>query len=238
MDVKRLSQELLYMADDEFVIGAYLAEVTGSGCGPFMEENVAVSSISQDEMSHAELLYSEISKLNSEINWKTPDEFVYSRPLVEFRHSRFIESGDQDWAYLTLRHFLYEKADHYRLMKLIEGVPAPLSGTLKQLFREERYHFRHWETWMRKMTEQSDGRSRLQVQLNQWWPAFLSFYDGTYLENDTAVFQAVQIDLQAMGLVVPAHSKKSGNRNTLTEEFKRLMGLNRTMLEEGADLVW
>jgi ring-1,2-phenylacetyl-CoA epoxidase subunit PaaC len=238
MEVRMLADELLFIADDEFVIGAYLAEVTGSGCGPFVEENVAVSSISQDEMSHAELLYSEIIQLNPETNWKSPDEFVYKRPLETFRHSSFVECENLDWAYITLRHFLYEKADQYRLMKLKEMVPDQLSGTLMQILREERYHFRHWETWIKKVVDHGDGKSRLQEQLNQWWSVFLSFYDGTFLENDNAMFEAVKDELKVMGLIVPVDSIKVGNRKNLTEEFKRLMALNRTMLEEGADLVW
>jgi ring-1,2-phenylacetyl-CoA epoxidase subunit PaaC len=238
MDIKKLAEELLFIADDEFVIGAYLAEVTGSGCGPFVEENVAVSSISQDEMSHAELLYSEIIKLSPEISWKNPDEFVYKRPLENFRHSSFVECGSLDWAYITLRHYLYEKADQYRISKLIEIVPEQITGALQQILREERYHYRHWETWIKKIVDYIDGKSKLQVQLNQWWPSFLSFYNGTFLENDGAMFAAVKNELSLMGLVVPAHSKKIGSRNNMTDEFKRLMDLNRTMLEAGADLVW
>ena len=46
---------LLTMADDEFVIGFRDSEWTG--IAPMLEEDVAFSSLAQDEIGHARLLY-------------------------------------------------------------------------------------------------------------------------------------------------------------------------------------
>ena len=50
-----LGSFLLTMADDEFVSGFTDSEWTG--IAPFLEEDVAMSSISQDELGHARALY-------------------------------------------------------------------------------------------------------------------------------------------------------------------------------------
>ena len=50
-----LADLLLCMADDEFVIGFSDSEWTG--IAPILEEDVAMSSIAQDELGHARALY-------------------------------------------------------------------------------------------------------------------------------------------------------------------------------------
>ena len=50
-----LAEFLLTMADDEFVSGFTDSEWTG--IAPLLEEDVAISSISQDELGHARALY-------------------------------------------------------------------------------------------------------------------------------------------------------------------------------------
>ena len=50
-----LAELLLTMADDEFVSGFTDSEWTG--IAPLLEEDVAISSISQDELGHARALY-------------------------------------------------------------------------------------------------------------------------------------------------------------------------------------
>ena len=50
-----LAELLLSMADDEFVLGFWDSEWTG--IAPILEEDVAMSSVSQDEIGHAKALY-------------------------------------------------------------------------------------------------------------------------------------------------------------------------------------
>ena len=50
-----LRELLLALADDEFVIGYANSEWTG--IAPVLEEDIAFSSLAQDELGHARLLY-------------------------------------------------------------------------------------------------------------------------------------------------------------------------------------
>jgi len=52
---RALALLLVSMADDEFVIGFSDSEWTG--VGPILEEDVAISSLAQDELGHAQALY-------------------------------------------------------------------------------------------------------------------------------------------------------------------------------------
>ena len=58
---RALALLLLSMADDEFVIGFSDSEWTG--IGPILEEDVAISSLAQDELGHAQALYGLLAEL-------------------------------------------------------------------------------------------------------------------------------------------------------------------------------
>ncbi len=59
-----LAELLLTMADDEFVIGFWDSEWTG--IAPMLEEDVAWSSIAQDEIGHARVWYEMLAQLTGD----------------------------------------------------------------------------------------------------------------------------------------------------------------------------
>ena len=96
---------LLSMADDEFVIGFSDSEWTG--IAPLLEEDVAMSSLAQDELGHAAALYG----LLGELTGTDPDAIAYDREPAEYRHCRLLDHGRGDWAMTIARRFLYDSAD-------------------------------------------------------------------------------------------------------------------------------
>ena len=144
---------LLSMADDEFVIGFSVSEWTG--IAPLLEEDVAMSSLSQDELGHAAALYG----LLAEITGTDPDAIAYDREPDEYRHARLLDHGRGDWAMTIARRYLYETADAVRLEALAGGSWAPLAELVGKLQREERYHTMHIESWFERLAG-SDGEPR------------------------------------------------------------------------------
>ena len=74
-----LADLLLSMADDEFVIGFSDSEWTG--IAPLLEEDVAMSSLAQDEIGHASALYG----LLAELTGSDPDAIAYDREPDAYR---------------------------------------------------------------------------------------------------------------------------------------------------------
>ena len=72
---------LLTLADDELILGWRNSEWTG--IAPFLEEDVAFSSIAQNEIGHARALY----ELIAEEVGGTADELAFDRSPHEYRHS-------------------------------------------------------------------------------------------------------------------------------------------------------
>jgi ring-1,2-phenylacetyl-CoA epoxidase subunit PaaC len=143
------AQELLAIADDELVLGWRNSEWTG--IAPFLEEDVAFSSIAQNEIGHARALY----QLVAEELGTTADELAFDRSPDEYRHSRLVEIRlVPDWARTIARHVLYEEADAKRLEALKGSDDPEVAGLAAKIDREEAYHRMHAEMWRKRLHDE------------------------------------------------------------------------------------
>lgn len=151
-----LTELLRSMADDEFVIGFSDSEWTG--IAPLLEEDVAMSSIAQDELGHAAALFD----LLGELTGQDRDVLAYDREPDAYRHARLLDHGRGDWAMTIARRYLYETADAVRLDALAGGTWSPLADLVGKLQREERYHRMHIDTWLDRLARTAgEPRDRL-----------------------------------------------------------------------------
>src|SRR5437868_9970124 len=117
---KSLETLLLALADDEFVLGYRNSEWTG--IAPMLEEDVAFSSMAQDEIGHARLFY----EMLAELAGSDADRIAYDRQPGDFLSCRLVERPKGDWAYSVIRQFLYDTADQVRLEALSRCAYEPL----------------------------------------------------------------------------------------------------------------
>jgi ring-1,2-phenylacetyl-CoA epoxidase subunit PaaC len=151
-----LAAVLTALADDELVIGHRHSEWTGFA--PHIEEDVAFSSIAQDEIGHAAALYGLVSQLTG----VDPDRLALGREPHEYRNAIFCERANADWAYSLARHWLYDRAEALRLEALERSTHPELAALARKLRREERYHLLHADAWMRRLAHGPvEGRGRL-----------------------------------------------------------------------------
>jgi ring-1,2-phenylacetyl-CoA epoxidase subunit PaaC len=129
---------LLAMADDEFVIGFSDSEWTG--IAPMLEEDVAMSSLAQDELGHAQALYRLLADLVDD--GRDADGWAYDRPPEAYYHARLLDHPRGGWADTIARRYLYDTADAIRLEALAESSYEPLRELVAKIRREERYHLR------------------------------------------------------------------------------------------------
>ena len=149
-----LEDLLLSMADDEFVIGFSDSEWTG--IAPILEEDVAMSSIAQDELGHARALYELLAEVRGD--GRDADAIAYDREPDEYRHARLLDHGRGDWAMTMARRLLYDTADAARLASIGEGW-SPLAELVDKIRREERYHVMHVTAWADRLAR-AGGEAR------------------------------------------------------------------------------
>ena len=147
---------LLPIADDELILGWRNSEWTG--IAPLLEEDVAFSSIAQNEIGHARALYT----LVAEELGTTADELALDRAPDEYRCSALVRLRlVPDWARTIARHVLYEEADAKRIAALKESPDAAVAGLAAKIEREEAYHRMHAEMWADRLRDEPRFRHAL-----------------------------------------------------------------------------
>ena len=190
-----LAELLRSMADDEFVIGFSDSEWTG--IAPLLEEDVAMSSIAQDELGHAAALYA----LLAELTGTDPDALAYDREPDAYRHCRLLDHGRGDWAMTIARRFLYDSADVVRLAALAGGSWAPLADLVGKLVREERYHRMHAGAWLDRLARGTgEPRDRLLAALATLGPDAATVFaplPGEPALIEDGILDAPMVELEA-----------------------------------------
>jgi ring-1,2-phenylacetyl-CoA epoxidase subunit PaaC len=193
------AQELLQIADDELVLGWRDSEWTG--IAPSLEEDVAFSSIAQNEIGHARALY----ELAARELGTTADELAFDRRPDEYRCAPLVQQRRLDWAHTIARHYLYETADEIRLAVLKESADADVAGLAAKMDREEQYHRLHARMWHDHLRDEP----RYRDALDELWPAA-----AAVLEPDLRPRLAERV-----GLPVPNDGFERGKPS---EEFREL----------------
>lgn len=201
---------LLALADDELVMGHRLAEWTG--WVPYVEEDLAMSSIAQDEIGHARALY----EIAATIDGRDLDALALGREPVEYRHAVICERPNRDYAYTAARHYLYDTADAVRLYALQDSSFKELAEALRVFRLEERYHVEHARVWFERLaTGPVEARQRFAEAMSEALPEALAIFeplpseegllaDGTLPRSGEAMLaewlEALGEDLEAVGL--------------------------------------
>jgi ring-1,2-phenylacetyl-CoA epoxidase subunit PaaC len=163
-----VSAELIKLADEELFAGHVLTSV--SGWGPELEINLAMSSMGQDELGHARLLYGlAVGTDRDRIN-----DLIYARPPGEFRAAALSSVYSKQWEMLVVKHFLYESADAERL-RLLAGSTPELAEAAAKMRSEEDFHLEFWTSWFDR-TARID-HARVQKALSALWPSAAGLFD-------------------------------------------------------------
>jgi len=163
---------LLSLADDELILGWRNSEWTG--IAPFLEEDVAFSSIAQNEIGHARALY----ELAARELGTTADELAFDRTPEEYRSAPLVELRRLEWARTIARHWLYETADEIRIAALKSSDDPEIAGLAAKIDREEAYHRMHAEMWIDRLLATDEGRTRLNEAIDELWPYALGVLDA------------------------------------------------------------
>ena len=152
-------QELLGLADDELVLGWRDSEWTG--IAPLLEEDVAFSSIAQNEIGHARAVYELLAGPEGDA-----DVLAFDRKLEDYRCAPLVELHLLDWARTIARRWLYEVADEIRITALKADSESVVAGLAAKIDREEAYHRMHAEMWHERLRDEP----RFQAAVEELWP--------------------------------------------------------------------
>src|SRR5438874_1687257 len=173
-----------------------------TGIAPSLEEDVAFSSIAQNEIGHARALY----ELAARDLGTTADELAFDRDPSEYRCAPLVELRKLDWAHTIARHWLYETADELRLAALKESDDEEVAGLAAKMDREEVYHRLHAQMWADRLRDEP----RFREAVEELWPHAL----GVLAEEQRPAL--------AERLNLPSDTLSLGERAEHSDEFRTL----------------
>ncbi|TWT43722.1 1,2-phenylacetyl-CoA epoxidase, subunit C [Phycisphaerae bacterium RAS1] len=171
-----LCELLLSIADDKFLLGHRNADWTG--LAPILEEDIAFSSMAQDEISHAGALFQFIAGVRGDT---TADRLAFGRSPADYRCAAIVEVGDDfDWAVAIVRQFFCDHFDNLRLARLAASNHRPLAALAARLRAEEAMHVTHADSWIRRLGRGGqDARERMQAAFDKLAPLATSLLEPT-----------------------------------------------------------
>ena len=182
------AQQLLAIADDELFLGWRESEWTG--IAPMLEEDVAFSSIAQNEIGHARALYQLIVGEDGDA-----DALAFDRPLEEYRCAPLVELRLLDWAHTIARRWLYETADEIRIAALKDSDDPAVAGLAAKIDREERYHRMHAEMWHERLKDEP----RFREAVEELWPYALGVLEPELRDELVQRVGLAQVDAVERG---------------------------------------
>jgi len=133
---------------------------------------VSAMGIIQDEMAHAHIAYRLLEDLGVDKEW-----LVYERKPEEFKYPYAFDVPLETWVELVVANALYDRAGYVLLGDVFKhGSFGPWKRALVKVDKEENFHLRHGETWMRKINEQPGGHAKLQRAIDWMLPLTLEWF--------------------------------------------------------------
>jgi len=190
---------------------------------PSTEEQVAVSSMSQDKLGQARGFY----QMAEELHDLDKVELQYDREPDEFRWTPAWSTPWNSWGHLVLGQVLYGRALLDQLTAIADGVK--LREPLSKIEQEDSWHARHGSAWLSQAAQDTGAREHFQAALDDLWPHAVTVFgaedDERFPEDlDAGVLEATDDELREAwlaeivpqlrdaGLEVPAETTTDGWR--------------------------
>lgn len=168
-----IKELLLKMADDALIIGHRHSEWTG--LGPILEEDIALSSMSQDKIGHAQALY---SILHEHFGEAEPDVLAFQREEEQFTCCHLVELPIGEYDFTLARQFLFDQAEILRYEVLASSSFQPLARLSKKIHGELKYHVLHANAWMKRLGRGTDeSHARMQSAINFAYPLAYGIFE-------------------------------------------------------------
>ncbi|MDY7106624.1 MAG: 1,2-phenylacetyl-CoA epoxidase subunit PaaC [Actinomycetota bacterium] len=180
---------VLALADDELAMGHRHAEWIG--IGPFLEEDLAFTSIAQDELGHARALLELLTsppageRAPAEPDVDAVDRLAYDRPPGRYRCAWLVEEPCPDWGDAFVRHLLYDLAETVRWEALAASTDTRVAALARRALAEEAFHVGHALPIARRLlVGTAESRRRMGASLDRLLPLAVGLFEPTPDEDD------------------------------------------------------
>jgi len=207
-------------------------------------------SIVQDELAHAHIAYRLLEDLGADKRW-----LIYERPAQQWKYPYAFDVPLDSWSELVVANTFYDQAGYELLSDVYHSTTfGPWKRALAKVDKEETFHLRHGQQWIKRLAPDPAERAKLQRACD--WMFLLTVewfglpdthkqhteqldYGFKHRSNDElrqGWMAKVVPFCGEMGLDVPAHFDAEQQRYVLDVPFPARFDADakRWRLEEGA----
>jgi ring-1,2-phenylacetyl-CoA epoxidase subunit PaaA len=229
--VEGLKRTLIVSADTELVSApAYLRAARDA---PSINSYMSAVSIIQDELGHAHIAYRMLRDLGVDT-----DQLVYQRDANAFKYPYAFDVPLDRWEELVVANAFYDRAGFVLLSDIYQNTSyGPWKRALVKVDREETFHLRHGERWMKILSEDPDKRATVQRAVDWMFVLTLEWFGlpddlkrhgeqvGWQMKGKTndqlrQDWMAATVPLcERLGFSVPAHLDQPSGRYLIDAPF-------------------
>lgn len=210
----------------------------------------SATAIIQDELGHAHIAY----RLMRDLGIDT-EQLIYERAPSKFKYPYAFDVPLGSWVELVVANAFYDRAGFCLLGDVFKSTTfGPWKRALVKVDKEETFHLRHGENWMRKIVQSAAGRDEIQRAVDwmflltvEWFglpddlkrhSEQLDFgFKGQSNDELRQTWMSTAVPLaQELGLRVPAYFDSEQNSYVLDCPFPAKFDSDhkRWLLDEGA----
>jgi ring-1,2-phenylacetyl-CoA epoxidase subunit PaaA len=222
---------LMTMQADSELAGGY-GYVPWIMKAPGVEEKHVVAQIVKDELRHAAVLYGLLADIGADVeaHVRAHDEAFTMRIAADADIGTARITSDkrvnifyypiETWADFVFFNFCMDRGAGHQLEDVRQCSYGPWARAIEGIFKEEKFHIRHGEVWVKRLAADPRTRAEAQATLDKWYVRTMNIFgrpgsarNAVYRryrlklrDNDEvrAVFAAeVRDKAAAVGLTVP-----------------------------------
>lgn len=222
---------LMTMQADSELAGGY-GYVPWIMKAPGVEEKHVVAQIVKDEIRHATVMYGLLADLGVDVGAHvnahdevftmriSADADIGTARITSDKRVNIFYYPIDTWADFVFFNFCMDRGAGHQLEDVRHCSYGPWARAIEGIFKEEKFHIRHGEYWVKRLAEDPQSRNEAQVTFAKWYVRTMNIFGrpGTAknalyrqyrlkLRDNNEVRQAFVADVkdkaEAVGLTVP-----------------------------------
>ena len=179
-DYRQSLVHLMTMQADSELAGGY-GYVPWIMKAPGVEEKHVVAQIVKDELRHAAVMYGLLADLGVDVSGhvdahdaafamriEADADIGTARITADKRVNIFYYPIDT-WADFVFFNFCMDRGAGHQLEDVRESSYGPWARAIEGIFKEEKFHIRHGEVWVKRLAEDAATRGEAQATLDKWY---------------------------------------------------------------------
>jgi ring-1,2-phenylacetyl-CoA epoxidase subunit PaaA len=178
---------LMLMQADSELAGGY-GYVPWIMKAPTVEEKHVVAQIVKDELRHATVMYALLADLGVDVEGHVRDhdevfrmrigagaDLGTARITSDQRVNIFYYPIDT-WADFVFFNFCMDRGAGHQLEDVRQCSYGPWARAIEGIFKEEKFHIRHGEYWVKKLAEDTATHDEAQATFNRWYVRTMNIF--------------------------------------------------------------